>query len=575
MLKHRRAVAALAAWFALVAVATGAWRNVPLVDDWTYAWTVEHLLRTGRFRVLDWSSTYPVSPAIWAAAWSEAFGFSFASLRLSTLLLAIPCCAGLYAMLRQLDASPRLAWIGALTLATNPLFVFLSSSFMTDVPFMTFTTLALLSYVRAAKSGESRFVWFGGGWALAAFLARQVGLVTPVAALPLVVWPVTDRSQRERIRMAVALGVSWAVIVVVWVVLRRNIGTTSVMTQWMWNLMARPSNYASLNTYLMVLIGFYMLPAMLARASATGFWRRPRMAAAVLAASAVLLLLVFRTIPQPLKPDQTWSLREVGASRALIDGGLASRAVTTFAWPVRAVTLLSTTLLLAALLGRRGPVAACAALARITAARVRRLPEDGGAVAGWTVARTPLLTYIAAYLVLTNLLWMYHDRYYLVLVPPLLALTLASCRLDRYPRAATIALVCFAAVALIGTNDALRFNEAVGETSRALIDAGVPPSQIDAGYAWNGWRLYAHPRNLEPGQTPLRDVPWITSTRKAEFAIATAHVPGYEVWREVTWHGLPWPGPDRLLVLRRTRADRAATSGTIDGDPVRRSTPPH
>jgi 4-amino-4-deoxy-L-arabinose transferase-like glycosyltransferase len=568
----QRVVAALAAWFALVAAATGAWRNVPLIDDWTYAWTVEHLLRTGRFRVLDWSSTYPVSPAIWGAAWSEVFGFSFASLRVSTLLLGVACSAALYAMLRQLDASPRLAWIGALTLATNPLFVFLSSSFMTDVPFMTFTTLALLCYVRAATSGETRFVWFGGAWALAAFLARQVGLITPVAALPLLVWPVTDRSRRERMRMAIALGVSWALIVVVWAALRRMLGTTSVMTHWMWNMLARPSSYASLNTYLMVLVGFYMLPAMLARASAAGFWRRPRLAAVVLAATAVLLVAVFGTIPQPLKPDQTWSLREVGASRALIDGGLASRAVAPFAWPVRAVTLLSTALLLVALLGRHGPFAACAALVRQAAARVRRLPADGDTLAGWALARAPLLTYIAAYLVVTNVLWMYHDRYYLVLVPPLLALTLTPCRLDRYPRSATIALVCFAAVALVGTGDALRFNQAVGDASQKLVDAGVPPSQIDAGYAWNGWRLYAHPGNLEPGQTPFSDVPWITSARKTEFAISTARVPGYEVWREVSWRDLPWPGPNRLLVLRRTPADRAA-SGSGGGQPQHPSPP--
>ena len=58
------------------------------MDDWTYAWSVERLLHHGRIEVLDWSAVYPVGPAIWGAAWSAVLGFSFATLRFSTLALA-------------------------------------------------------------------------------------------------------------------------------------------------------------------------------------------------------------------------------------------------------------------------------------------------------------------------------------------------------------------------------------------------------------------------------------------------------------------------------------------------------
>ena len=84
-----RALLLLAVWFVAGAVAVGAHRNVPVIDDWTYAWSVERMLRDGRFEVLDWSAVFPIGHAMWGAAWSLVFGFSFATLRLSTLVLAL------------------------------------------------------------------------------------------------------------------------------------------------------------------------------------------------------------------------------------------------------------------------------------------------------------------------------------------------------------------------------------------------------------------------------------------------------------------------------------------------------
>ena len=174
-------------FFAVAALASGAYRDVPVIDDWTYAWSVEQLLYHGRFAMLDWSAVFPVGPAIWGAAWSLVFGFSFATLRLSTLVLALVGCGALYLILRELDASPRVALLGALSVAANPVFFLLSSSFMTDVPFVALTLLALLCYVRAHRRGEARLLWWGGLWACLSCLDRQIGVLTPVAALPLLI----------------------------------------------------------------------------------------------------------------------------------------------------------------------------------------------------------------------------------------------------------------------------------------------------------------------------------------------------------------------------------------------------
>ena len=56
---------ALLTFFVAASVATGAHRDVPVIDDWTYAWSVEQLRYHGRLAMLDWSSIFPIGPALW------------------------------------------------------------------------------------------------------------------------------------------------------------------------------------------------------------------------------------------------------------------------------------------------------------------------------------------------------------------------------------------------------------------------------------------------------------------------------------------------------------------------------
>jgi hypothetical protein len=108
-----------------------------------------------------------------------------------------------------------------------------------------------------------------------------------------------------------------------------------------------------------------------------------------------------------------------------------------------------------------------------------------------------------------------------------------------------------AAIDVTGTRDMLAYAWTVTSTAAELRAAGVPETALDAGYAENGWRLYAHPERLPPGKDPTLDVPHVTS--KADglpWVIANAPLTGYRVERTVqvpTW----WAYTDRIYVLRR------------------------
>lgn len=602
----------VAGWFLLVVWAAG-WRDVPVIDDWTYAWTVEHLLRTGTFRVLDWSSTYPLSQAVWGAAWSAVLGFSFASLRLSTIALALACCWALYLTLRELGARQGVALFGAMALAANPVFVLLSASFMTDVPFVAFTALALLCYVRGAARGREALVWWAGLWSVLAFLTRAAGIVTPAAGLPLLLRP--GDSSRTRLRVALALAVPLGGMLLAGLALRRSLGVTSVMTRWLWNLEAGVD--LAPNIEALLLVSFHLLPVLLAAAGVHRLWHRPVALVAGAAAVAGAVVACLGEIPLPLRAHQNWTLLEVGASRALMSGRLTVHEPPWLGMPLRAVNLLALTVLVAACFSRGGPLRAALGGGRRSLAELfpclirwrgqwarspvpsrslrgiacrpgspsvgadaaasgpeaplhRSSERPGGpeprqaaeGTHGQRLARASLLAYLAGSVVVTNLLWTFHDRYYMPLLPPLIALTLGiPDRSAPTSRPAIGALLLFGAIGLVGTRDALRVNEAAGRAVRELIAAGVPLAEIDAGYAWNGWLLYAHPEDLGPGRSPREDVPWVTSERPAKYVIATTPLEGYDVVREVGWSGLPWPAPTRLLVLERRPAPAESATG--------------
>ena len=281
-----------------------------------------------------------------------------------------------------------------------------------------------------------------------------------------------------------------------------------------------------------------------------------------------MLLVVLGELPLPLRPSNTWTLREIGGPRQLVSGELPVVERPWLEALLRGTGVVTLALALFAVLpgkaGRREPgpspiVSGPPSLARRAIAAV---------VGQMASPRGPLVVYLVAYLVLVNVLWFYNDRYALVLLPLVVALALGHCRQAAAPPHAWAALALFAVVAVVGTRDTLRFNQAVRDSWQSLVDSGVPPSDIDAGYVWTGWVLYAHPENLAGGPHRRR--------RAVDHVEASAPVhpreggdrglrrrPGSDLERRRTW-----PGPDRLFILKQ-RPSRGRRSRPASGETLR------
>lgn len=155
----------------------------PLNDDVAYAEAVEYFIQNQSIKLSDWIAVSFVFQLLYGAVFSAPFGFSFSALRVSTLLLSFVGTEALFLILKELRFREDVSLLGALVLAANPVYLNLSYTFMTDVPFLSMTLLSVLFYLRGIMRDSDRYLVLGSLFAVFASLIRQPGIILPLAVL--------------------------------------------------------------------------------------------------------------------------------------------------------------------------------------------------------------------------------------------------------------------------------------------------------------------------------------------------------------------------------------------------------
>jgi hypothetical protein len=532
--KHAGPLATIVAVFLLGACWVHPLRDVPVVDDWTYAWSVEQLLGTGHLRIAEISGIYPVAHILWGALFARLFGFSFGVLRLSTAVVAVAGCVALYFLLYELGCSRRWSTLGALTLAVYPVYFSLSFSFMTDVPAAALSLLALLFTVQAVRRDAPSRLWVAALFSVLAVFVRATAIAAPLAAAFAIPW------RRDAWRWAAPVTAALAAFAIGTVVAPRAFGSleweSSRFQQLQWLTTMSPREYLNVNLATLSHEGLAFAPLLLAAVVSRRAWWRIALTALALAAISWSL---WHVLPTPLLDWSTWSLQDVGGSRVLI-GGFAPVS----AWSIRAHPFVAVVAI----------VAAASLLVAIGGAM--QLIIAGFRSRGADLHDRRALIVIGGYLLLAlgvvNVLWLYNDRYYLILVPAVASIgAWWPARLRAPLWTAALLLLPMGYVSLTGTRDMLDVNEVAAAAVRDLEATGVPPYEIDAGWALNGWRLWAHPGRLRPGTDRRYGVPFVTSKEETPYLIASAAHPGYEVVRSLPLPHASWQATDRVYVLKR------------------------
>jgi hypothetical protein len=169
---------------------TGTWS-----DDFSYARMVHQLLETGEYKVDHWAAADMPVQIYWAAGLSGVLGYSFITLRISTLILLLAGLVACYQLLRDFGSDDPEAGLLSLTLLASPLVLFLGFTYMTDVQFLSWMLIAYLFYTRGIRQHSFLPMALGSAAAAAAIGTRQFGVALPIG---LVATWLTERARVKK-----------------------------------------------------------------------------------------------------------------------------------------------------------------------------------------------------------------------------------------------------------------------------------------------------------------------------------------------------------------------------------------
>jgi hypothetical protein len=495
--------------------------DFPLNDDWMYAKVVQHLVDTGRYEASPYADPTFILQAYWGAAFVKMLGFSFETLRASTLVLALVALWAGHWAAREAGLSARWAFLVALTLMVNPLFLNLSYTFMTDVPFLALSLLAGAAYLRALRSDQVRWIAFATTIVLCAYFVRQFAAVLLVAALVPCFAAISVTRPRRFLRLGLAILLPIAVSVPVYLAL--PIGGFNLAQGWDWSRLGDTGierateilrHFAIAFTYLTVLatpiacaslaLLFHRrsqptTPATLATslrggppdpgsdpaaASSVGPMGQSRFFATAALLAALALFIAWLIVPQwPHRlPNLGNVLYDLGVGPLLMPGMLDGLSIAAplrigpeIWWLITAGAFLGASALLAIHL-RAALSALSASARRDPACRIELF------LALWSLGMLLVL-------ILPPVLARF-DRYFVMAQVPatiLAARRLAARRL-KPARLAFAAAAAFWLFGLVCLQDYLAWNAARWRALAALQrDYAAPLEQINGGYEFNGW----------------------------------------------------------------------------------------
>jgi hypothetical protein len=515
-----------AVWL-LALVIVGWSGEFPLSDDWAHAKPVQTLLDRGQMTRVEWTFIPLITHTLLGAAFAAVFGLSFEVLRLSSLLMGWVGLLGMYVLARQAGTSRSIAAFIALLLALNPLYLNLSYTFMTDVPFTAMLIWSIVLWVHGLRSNSAPCLIGGAVLVVLATLSRQFGLAFAAGMGAAAILERPTRIARWAIGIGVPLLALSAYLVLpplVYGDVRR--GTIQSDFSMASSFISRDSALFHVlrnGTRLLATVGLFLLPLTLLGLKTLPVRKRPMLAAIAIVAVPPLLLMAWKGWRLPAFNV----IHERGIGSIELKGApSAGPALTAFWWTITVAGIFSIALLAYMVLTcclrrrqylRRDPVLVC------------------------TIGCTVLY-------LLCTVPWRF-DRYLIPVLPTsLLAIVLlflknVPLRLHRLPIAV---LVVLGAISVLGTRDYLRLNQVRWDMLASLRHRGVTSDRIDGGFEFNAWHNYLGFRDGDIHASPKGH--WVVDD---EYLIGqAASVPGYV---QIEQRTVPrtLPGTARLALFHR------------------------
>jgi hypothetical protein len=539
-----------------LALSASPFYEFPLNDDVIYAEAVQTLLETGQLKLSPWVAPTLILQVVYGAAVSKLFGFSFTTLRLTTLVLSLVSTSSLYFFLRTLNLDRVLSLCGAFTLALNPVYLNLSFTFMTDVPFIAFLLFSLFCYAQGLARNNHASVLAGSVFATASLLIRQIGVILPVAAVLSILFGGSYcRKSRGWRLMLLSSGLPIVAFTVYTVWLKVIHGPTRALGAFFdLSLILKPLSLAGIvlkhGFAMSEYIGLFvapLLPLWLSRGKSE--WSkiiRPRLLLLWTGFVALGVLVTYLVSDGKIMPYTGNILHEAGLGTltlkdVVFDDQLPLlRPPRSFWWLVTLLASLSAALI--------GSVMSWQGIQLVAGWR----GKTQGQTASDSHAIWMLWFAAFGFLGVGLLTRQLFDRYLIPLLVLLIPLLLLTVRTERWKGRAIVGtfvlLLSYGTFGALGTRDYLAWNQARWTGMQYLVSvADLDPSEIDGGYEVNYWYNYAN-------ATTKADSWWWA--KEPLFYLTFTPLQGYRVAMTIPYHrSLPPPGVERVYVLYRDRSE--------------------
>ncbi|HZQ44968.1 MAG TPA: hypothetical protein VFA99_17080 [Acidobacteriaceae bacterium] len=457
--------------------------EVGVNDDWVYTITAFDFARTGHFIFHGWASPMLGWQAMWGALFSKLFGHTYTAVRLSTIPVAAFCVLLYHAILRRFGLNAAHATFGTLVFALSPVFLPLSTSFMTDVPAILpiLLCLYLCQLAVVARTDTKAVLWLTAAALsnIALGTVRQIAWLGVLVMVPGCVWLL--RRRRNIVPAGIALWLTGAVSIhflMGWFnrqpftapekLIPGKVGTYLIP------LVLHQISRGTMTILLLV------LPVLtIALSSLPWRQRATKIRAGSLLVILAVALLLLRRAGQAHVLFDPWLGNTVGHRGIMQDGLFGSNPVVPNRWQVLLFVILV--------------ASAFASFEVILAYRRRSVPtaQSEGQIISWKSISLLLLPFVICYcgmLLPRAAFFVLFDRYLLEIIALLLIYALRWHQVHvsaRIPLLSAAFLVAVASLTVADTHDLFATYRAEVRLANELQAAGIPRTQIRGGFAYD------------------------------------------------------------------------------------------
>lgn len=516
-------IVALVVIYLFLGIFLVSYENYPIDDDWSYIKAAETFHTTGEMKFTPWTAMSLTFQVWWGTCFTKLFGYSIEMLRVSTLAISLLGLIFIYLLLRELEYNWQTCFLAVLLILFNPFSFPLNFTFFTDQFYISLLFIAIYFYYKACKDNRDSYAFIASLVASASILVRQNGILLPLSVVLYLM--LRERPLRRlviRTIVSVAMPIVTFVLFTYW--FNTIHGPTSEYVRQVDEILAnirKPHLFLIKMVWRPILIlefmGFCLLPlsfSFLPRVKEL-FDRKNYFLLLLFCIAGSVFFLLFEHIG--LYPSVDLWLN--GFRFAYISEYGYRDAMNLLFFFYRVVDFLS--------------VASIVYLIYLAIKYWKSITNRFS-----LSSPTFLIIVVGIFQLLFLLVTLYKfSRYYLTLIPFFIMVVLAITRYVRINRIIFIPLLaCYALFSLAVTQDVMSWNQVKWQAGQKLLDKGVSPRKISAGFAWDAWHSCQYSLDNPFEIAPQRgDVPWwiekLVPAIDPQYLISSSPVPtGFETF---------------------------------------------